>query len=183
MPSLSASIFGFATGIANADKIDVVTSTHAARPIKSRRRIGGPSLGRPHFTAQEECFEGPTVPRNVTWRLHWRSTASDLRRSRFRKGATSRTRRYFGGRSSPLIQPDALSDLSGSASSQFSHCNVRPLGPEGSTKVMLPPHFGQGGRSVCPMACIWHQIHWPVHSKGNSAGRIIFPRMELPPSS
>jgi hypothetical protein len=31
MPSLSASIFGFATGIAIADKIDVVTSTHAAR--------------------------------------------------------------------------------------------------------------------------------------------------------
>ena len=39
MPSLSASIFGFATGIAVADKIDVDTSKHAARLMKSRRRL------------------------------------------------------------------------------------------------------------------------------------------------
>ena len=44
MPSLSASIFGFATDIAIADKIDVVTRKHAARLMKSRRRIGRPSF-------------------------------------------------------------------------------------------------------------------------------------------
>jgi hypothetical protein len=102
------------------------------------------------------------------------------RTSRFPKRSRSRTRRYFGGRSSPLIQPDALPDLSGSPRSQLSHCNVRPLTPEGSTRVMLAPHFGQVGRSACPMACICRQIRWPVHSKWNSAERIIFLRMELP---
>jgi len=66
MPSLSASIFGFATGIAIADKIDVVTSTHAARLMKSRRRIGRPSFGYPRFAVPGECSESPTVPRNVT---------------------------------------------------------------------------------------------------------------------
>ena len=43
--SLLASAFGFATGIANADKIDITTNTHAARLIKNRRRI------RPSFLA------------------------------------------------------------------------------------------------------------------------------------
>src|SRR5258706_16477852 len=66
MPSLSVSIFGFATGIAIADKIDVVTSTHAARLMKSRRRIGRPSFGYPRFAVPGECSESPTVPRNVT---------------------------------------------------------------------------------------------------------------------
>ena len=87
------------------------------------------------------------------------------RTSRFPKRSHSRTRRYFGGRNSPLIQPDALPDLSGSPRSQLSHCNVRPLTPEGSTRVMLAPHFGQVGRSACPMACICRQIRWPAHSK------------------
>src|SRR5260370_35085666 len=73
MPLLSASIFGFATGIAIADKIDVVTSTHAARLIKSSRRIGRPSFGYPRFAVPGECFESPTVPRNVTCRLQRRS--------------------------------------------------------------------------------------------------------------
>src|SRR6266516_5836118 len=77
MPSLPAIIFGFATGIANADKIDVVTSTHAARLIKSRRRIGS-SFGSRVFAAPRECFEDLTVPNNVTCRLHRRCSASDL---------------------------------------------------------------------------------------------------------
>src|SRR6266436_2765953 len=103
MPSLSESIFGFATGIANADKIDVVTSTHAARLIKSRRRIGHPSFGYPRFAVPGECFESPTVPKNVTCRLHRRSSASDLRRSGFQKAAESRWRRYFGDRGLSLL--------------------------------------------------------------------------------
>jgi hypothetical protein len=67
MPSLPASVFGFATGIANADKIDVVTITQAARLVKSRRRIGRPFFGYPRFAVTGECFESPTVPKNVTW--------------------------------------------------------------------------------------------------------------------
>ena len=58
MPSLPASIFGFAAGIANADKIDVVTSTHAARLIKSRRRIRF-SFGRPRICGTTRMLCGP----------------------------------------------------------------------------------------------------------------------------
>src|SRR5258706_9229927 len=122
MPSLSASVFGFATGIAIADKIDVVTSTHAARLIKSRRRIGRPSFGYPRFAVSGECFESPTVPKNVTCRLQRRSGGAACQKG----AAASRSRRYFGGRDSPLLQPEPLSDLSGSAGSQFSHRDLRP---------------------------------------------------------
>lgn len=132
MPSPPASIFGFAAGIANADKIDVVTITHAARLVKSRRRIGRPSLVIRGLRYQENALRGPTVSKNVTFRLHRRSSASDFRRRGFQRGA-SRSRRNFGGRSSPLVQPEALSDLSGSAGSLFSHCNLRPWAPDGST--------------------------------------------------
>src|SRR5258705_10107092 len=80
MPSLSASLFGFATGIAIADKIDVVTSTHAARLIKSRRRIGRPFFGYPRFAVSGECFESPTVPKNVACRLQRRSGGTACRK-------------------------------------------------------------------------------------------------------
>jgi hypothetical protein len=80
MPSLPASNFGFATGIANADKIDVVENTHAARLIKSRRRIGRPSFGYPRFAVSGESFESPTVPENVTFRLQRRPGGATCRK-------------------------------------------------------------------------------------------------------
>jgi hypothetical protein len=61
MPSLLASAFGFAAGIANADKIDITTNTHAARLIKNRRRIG------PSFMAAASCDNR---------RMFWRAESS-----------------------------------------------------------------------------------------------------------
>jgi hypothetical protein len=56
---------------------------------------------------------------------------------------------YLGGRNSLLIQPDVLSDLSGSAGSHFSQCNVRrPLPPGGDAGIRIVPHFGQVARSA-----------------------------------
>jgi hypothetical protein len=80
MPSLSASIFDFATGIAIADKIDVVTSKHAARLMKSRRRIGRPSFGYPRFAVPGECFETPDCSQECYCRLDRRDSASAFRR-------------------------------------------------------------------------------------------------------
>src|SRR5258705_4756157 len=134
MPSLSVSIFGFATGIAIADKIDVVTSTHAARLMKSRRRIGRPSFGYPRFAVPGECSESPTVPRNVT--AVWTDAAvPPLLGSGSQKGAASRSRRYSGGRGLLLVW--------------FSHRNLRPRRgrrqePSESSPVPLRPSHLNG---------------------------------------
>src|ERR1700733_11513415 len=84
-------------------------------------------------------------------------------------------RGYFGGCNSPLLtHPEALSDLSGSPASHFSHWNVRrPLLPEGGTKIRVAPHLGQVGRSVCPTTPICRRIWRPVHSKYKAPERII----------
>jgi hypothetical protein len=103
MPSLLASTFGFATGIANADKIDITTNTHAARLIKNRRRIG-PSLW-PHLAVIGECSGGRRVP---SCRGH--SNPSGRR-------SASRALRFVGA--IRLIQPAALSELQRSTSSQL----------------------------------------------------------------
>jgi hypothetical protein len=59
------------------------------------------------------------------------------------------TKCYLGGRNSLLIQPDVLSDLSGSAGSHLSQCNVRsPLPPVGGAGIRIAPHFGQVTRSA-----------------------------------
>ena len=133
MPSLSASIFGFATGIAIADKIDVVTSTHAARLMKSRRRIDRPSFGYPRFTVPGECSESPTVPRNVT--AAWTDAAAPP---------------LLGG-AALRKEPRADRDVTPAAVASwvwFSHRNLRPWrgrrqGPSGSSPVraLRPSHL------------------------------------------
>ena len=98
MPSLSASIFGFATGIAIADKIDVVTSTHAAILMKSRRRIGRPSFWLSAVCGTRRMLCEPDCSQECYCRLDRRGSASAFRQSGSQKGAASRSRRYSGGR-------------------------------------------------------------------------------------
>ncbi len=79
MPSLSASIFGFATGIAIADKIDVVTSTHAAILMKSRRRIGRPSFWLSAVCGTRRMLCEPDCSQECYCRLDRRGSASAFR--------------------------------------------------------------------------------------------------------
>jgi hypothetical protein len=137
MPSLPASIFGFAAGIANADKIDVVTITHAAQTGQEQASHRSSLLGYPRFAVPGECFEGPD--RSQKCYLPPAPTRFRFQAQWLPERGASRSRRYFGGRSSPLVQPEALSDLSGSAGSLFSHCNLRPWAPEGSTGPVEAP--------------------------------------------
>jgi hypothetical protein len=69
--------------------------------MKSRRRIGRPSFGYPRFAVPGECFETPTVPRNVT--AVWTdATAPPLLGGGSYKVAASRSRRYTSGHGLPV---------------------------------------------------------------------------------
>lgn len=92
-----------------------------------------------------------------------------------RRWGLAKRQRYFGGCNSALLtHPEALSDLSGSPASHFSHWNVRRrLLPEGGTRIRVAPQLGQVGRSVCPTTSICRWIWRPVHSKYEAPERII----------
>jgi hypothetical protein len=111
MPSLLASAFGFATGIANADKIDITTSTHAARLIKNRRRIG------PSFMAAASCDKPPHLAIIGEWPGGRRVPSCCGHRNPSGRRSASRALRYVGA--IRLIQPAALSELQRSTSSQL----------------------------------------------------------------
>jgi hypothetical protein len=75
---------GFATGIADADKMDVVISTHVARLIKSSGRIG-PSLGRPRPCGRTRTRLFPGMLLGLH---HGSSSAFELGRSRLWKAVS-----------------------------------------------------------------------------------------------
>jgi hypothetical protein len=85
MPSLPASAVGCAIGIADADKVGIATIAQAARPIKSRRRMGS-LLVRPRFSWRwMNALKRGEFHEEKVARVHRRNPATAMRTRAGRK--------------------------------------------------------------------------------------------------